>query len=139
MAVTTAVPASAATSTGAIVPASTPPSVTVTAPVPATCGDSMVAVDTQGRASDITLKGKTLSYTTPTKWFTRDLKTAGWAGFRQFSTMFCGDKGRIIMGYHDNRTVGVSYDPNSYDFNGGDITGRMTTLPALPAGTLAYG
>lgn len=53
--------------------------------------------------------------------------------------MFCGDKGRIIMGHHDNRTVGVYYDPNSYDFNGGDITGRMTTLPALPAGTLAYG
>lgn len=62
VAVTTAVPASAATSTGTIVPASTPPSVTVTAPVPASCGDSMVAVDTQGRASDITLKGKTLSY-----------------------------------------------------------------------------
>ena len=104
-------------------------------------------IDWQGGKADVLLTNLTngslrqyiIPHTTPTKGSTRDLKTAGWAGFRQFSTMFCGDKGRIIMGYHDNRTVGVYYDPNSYDFNGGDITGRMTTLPALPAGTLAYG
>lgn len=104
-------------------------------------------IDWKGGKADVlltnltngTLREYIIPHANPTQWSLRDLRTTGWGGFRQFSTMPCGEKGRVIMGYLDTRQVAVYYDRNAYDFNGDDLSGRPTDMPALPVGTLAYG
>ncbi|MDI3331449.1 MAG: hypothetical protein QJR09_12080 [Micrococcus sp.] len=85
------------------------------------------------------LREYVIPHADPTNWSSRTLRTSGWGAFRQFDAVSCGEKGRLIMGYLDDRRIAVYYDPNRYDFDASDLRGRATPMPALQAGTLAYG
>lgn len=104
-------------------------------------------IDWKGGKADVlltnlsngTLREYIIPQSNPSQWASRDLRASGWGGFRQFSTMTCGDTGRVIMGYLDDRRVAVYYDRNRFDFSAADWTGTSVPGLTLPAGTLAYG
>lgn len=89
--------------------------------------------------SNGTLREYVIPHASPTQWSSYNLRTSGWGGFQQFSSMPCGETGRVVMGYLDDRRMAVYYDRNRFDFSASDWTGTSVPMPALPVGTLAYG